>query len=183
MNRKLANLMAVFLAWYFCCGCVTKRLWEEKAFNEPSPQPNLQLYYSEAKHDVLVVYDELHERSSSVIRRGYYLNGHRSNVGKPLFIDRPATNQLQQIPMFVKTNAEILHVNTNIYAVLGEPATFSLTVNGVQKGPYELPVYPSDFHQGTQIALTPLAVIADTVIIASVAGAIVAYMYASGYHR
>jgi hypothetical protein len=178
MNRKVANTTAIFVVWYLCCGCVTKRLWEEKAFNEPSPQPNLQLYYSEQKNDVLAVYDELREPSSSVTRRSYYLNAARASTGKPLFVDPRETNQLQQIQVVAKKVTELPHLHTNNYAVVGE-STFSVRMNGVDKGPYELPVYPSGLHQGTQIALTPLAIVADTVIVASVVGAIVAYAYAS----
>jgi hypothetical protein len=180
MNRNLANVSVVFLVWYFCCGCVTKSLWEDKAFNEPSPQPNLQLYYSETKRDVLVVYDEIREPWSSVYRRGYFLNDQRGHNEKPVFVDVRATNQLRQIPVVAKAPPHLARAATNSFAVLVDPAKFSVTVNGEQTGIYELPVYSSGFHQGTQIALTPAAVLADTVIIGSVVGAVVAYWVAAG---
>lgn len=173
MGRRLTNFTTVFLAWWFCCGCVTKRLWEEKAFNEPSPQPNLQLYYSEVRNDMLVAYDELHEPSSTVVRRCYYLKQQRDQSHKPLFVDLRATNQLHQIPVLFKARGEILQPETNTFAVLNDAGNFSLHVRGEQKGPYELPVYPSGFHQGTQIALTPAAVVADTVIAGTVVGLII----------
>jgi hypothetical protein len=175
MKRKLSSAAVVILVGHLCCGCVTRTLWEDKAFNEPSPQPNLQLYYSEQKRDVFVVYDELREPSSSVCRRGYFLKERRAENQRPLFVDPRGTKQLRQIPIVTQTNAPA----ANAFAVLHDPAKFSLTINGEQKGPYELPVYPSGFHHSAQIALTPLAVTADTVIVGSVVGGLVVYWWAS----
>jgi len=173
MNFKAIHFCLIAVVWSCCCGCVTKRLWEDKAFNEASPQPNLQLYYSETKRDVLVVYDEVREPSSSVCRRGYYLNHYQAPTQKPAFVDLRATNQLTSIPILVKTNAATPPPGAKSFAVLDDTAKFSVTVNGIQRGPYELPVYPSGFHQGAQIALTPATVVADAVIAGTVVGLIV----------
>lgn len=181
MKFQPSHVFLVVVIWSCCSGCVTKRLWEEKEFNEPSPQPNLQLYYSDQKRDVLVTYDELRESSSSVYRRGYYLNEFaktRAKHPKPTFVDSRETNNLQQIP--VVTKIDTTRPTTNSYAVLHDDGQFSVTLNGARTGPFELPVYQSGFQQAAQIALTPAAVVADTVIVASVVGAIVAYSYARG---
>ncbi len=162
--------MALLLvAWSSCCGCVTKRLWDDIEFNEPSPDPHLQLYYSEARKDILVVYDEVREPSAKIRRRAYFLNDSAKH-GKPAFVAVAATNELKRIPIVVRTNAAQSATNAFI-AIQQSPTTF--TLKGDEKEIYDLPVYPSGIHQGTQIALTPAAVLADTVIVGSVVGIIV----------
>jgi hypothetical protein len=183
MKTKAFNAVTALLLLSFSCGCVTHRLWQDKAFNEPSTAPNVQLYYSEMRRDVLVTYDEVRPASDTIRRRGYYLleNSNRQAQGrKPVFVDLTQTNQLQQIPVFVKGTTR---PTNGIVCVVSEAdaATFKVFLNDKETGPHDLPVYPSGFHRGTQLALTPAAVVADTAIVGSVVGLIAAYFWAAGH--
>jgi hypothetical protein len=180
MNGRILKMTLLLVGCSIFSGCVTKQLWQDSAFNEPCPNPNLHLYYSESKRDVLAVYDELHEPSSLAHTKAYYVfkSAMRSNPNKPAFVDARKTNGLVLIPI-TSTNAIALGVKTNRFArVEANGSTFTLYLNGEERGPFDLPVYPSGFHRATQVALTPVAVAADTAIVGTVVGAYWAYAWA-----
>ncbi len=158
-------------------GCVTHKLWQEKAFNEPAPNPNLRLFHAEQKRDVLVAYDEIPDPSTKVRRRAYYLYEFSMKptfARKPSFVDPQRTNHLQEITLVAAPASASYSPNTNLYAITESNGTsFTLNSEGRQLSSHELPVYPSGLHRGTQIALTPAAVFADTVMACSIIGLIV----------
>lgn len=182
MNGRILKLALLIVGWSLCCGCVTKRLWENSGFNEPCPNSNLHLYYSQSKDDVLVVYDELHEPYATARKRAYYLfqSSAHVNPAKPTFVDAREANGLEMIPI-ISTNDVAFKAKTNRFArVDASGETFTLNINGGPRGPFDLPVYRSGFDRAVQISLTPVAVAADTVIVGSVVGAVVAYGWADG---
>src|SRR5687767_10365773 len=65
------------------CGCVTPKLWEDKAFdgfNTPASPANVQVFKCES--DWLVQYDEVNEDSGRIQRRAYFLYANDERVRK-----------------------------------------------------------------------------------------------------
>jgi hypothetical protein len=175
MKVKALKAVTLLLVYGLSCGCVTRRLWENAEYNEPSSTPNVQLYYSDAKHDVLVTYDELRPISDTINRRGYFLleNSHQSHrARKPVFVDVHQSNQLKKIPIVAKG---MPHATNEVVGIVAEAnaRTFDVILNGQLTGPYDLPVYSSNARTAMQIALTPAAVVADTIIAGTVVGLII----------
>ncbi len=55
--------------------------------------------------------------------------------------------------------------------------------NGATEGPYELPIYLQGNATIVRVAMTPIAMIGDTVMVGLVAGVVAAYAYARGKWR
>jgi hypothetical protein len=170
--RFLFTLVGVLLV----NGCVTGKLWQEKSFNEPAPDPKLCLFHAGQRNDVLVQYDELNERRGEVRRRAYFLYeyGQQSDSRKkPRFVGPAGTNQASPITIVVPPVPPALAQSTNLYAVVAtNHGAFALCAQGRELSSHDLPVYPDGHHRASQILLTPLAVTADVVLVASVVGLI-----------
>src|SRR5437867_3337766 len=63
MSRNIRLPILLAAAAMLLNGCMTTRVWEQKAFHVPAPEPQLKLSVAGASGDTLVEYQELNERS------------------------------------------------------------------------------------------------------------------------
>ena len=152
-NRFYSRILLIGFG-FGLCGCVTQKLWEQKAFdgfNEPAPRANLQV--SRCTNDWLVQYDEVNEDSSRIRRRAYLLYSNEQRVRghkAPDFVTGP-----------VATSGAVR-------AVISDGGRDFMLYDGeMLVGTYELPVYPKPSGRVKQILLTPLAVVADVAIVSA----------------
>ena len=163
-------------------GCVTSALWEDgrfARFHEPAAPPNLRLFESTQKQDILVQYDEWLDMSEKLKTRTYWLGQEQvpsNNPHKPAFVSSRAADGLSPIPIY---NDSVFMAQTNVgltAVVVWNPTGFTLYSGDRVLGNYALPVYENHSATVKKVLLTPLAVTAD-------AGLIAGYLfllYASG---
>ena len=164
-------------------GCVTSKVWEEgqfARFHEPARPPNLLLFHSDQRGDVLVEYDEWREGDESTRRRAYWLgqNTARLQVGrKPQFVPVQHGADLAPIPAVA---APLIHgeVAAERGCAVISNQTFVLYTGENKMGAYELPVYRDASGRVKQVAITPLAVAADLTI---VGGFLFVWAWSSGW--
>ena len=153
-------------------GCITKQLWQQQAFCEPASPPNLQLSFDRQRKDVLVQYDEISERSYKTRHRAYFLyqNLQRlENRQKSRFVSPIAS--LMPLQILAPEQSSGLYLDQELYAISATNSpSFALYSKGQELGSYDLPVYRDGVQRAGQIALTPLAVTADVVLVSSVIG-------------
>jgi len=153
-------------------GCITQKLWEQKAFCEPASPPNLQLSFDRQRKDVLVQYDEISERTYNTRHRAYFLYQNLKrleNRHKPSFIS--PVPSLMPLQILAAEQSSGLYLDQELYAISAtNSASFALYSSGRELGSYDLPVYRDRVQRTEQIALTPVAVTADVVIVGSVVG-------------
>ncbi|MHB8520972.1 MAG: hypothetical protein ACYDH9_09445 [Limisphaerales bacterium] len=172
---------------------LTYKLWtneEMRHFNEPVPNAHLELFELEQGDDVLVQYDEVREKNGQVCRRAYLL---RSNAGriatkkKPRLVDSSRVSTRHRIP-----TGESISAITNAapglvtYAIIAKGGhEFTLYRAGQADGTYALPVYLESGGTVVRVAVTPLAVAGDAVmvgLVASVVGFVAACFGSAGYY-
>src|SRR5262245_24580259 len=154
-------------------GCATHALWSDAkldAFNEPADNPHLSLYAAESRNDFLVVYDEISGRNETIQRRAYWLQENQQRTEKrqaPMFVDKKLTRGLASVPVFPVANKPAPGDQTGVYAILStnDPSGFTLFSKDVELNSYLLPVYDDGRGVFARIALTPLTVTADTVLV------------------
>lgn len=177
-------------AWWSCAlagavlllnGCVTKKLWEDTTFREPGSPASVQLFLHAQRRDILVAYEEVRDTGTRARRRAYYLMENRRRHGahgKPHFVRPPAPDRLKTIPV-VSSSAAAGLTNMDLYAVgLAGAGSYVLRSREEDLVQFDLPIYPDASARTVQVLLTPLAVAADTVIVCSIVGAVVAYCWA-----
>jgi hypothetical protein len=158
-------------------GCVTTKVWEQKAFHVPAPESQLKLSVGAPSGDMLVEYDEVNERSDQVRHRAYFLeaNKHRLERGrKPRFVDPKRYPDLLPLDVFSESNSESpieLHPS-DLYATR-KGNVFILHVAGSDPTTHSLPVYFDGVTRTTQVFLTPPAVLVDASIVGGVIGYII----------
>ena len=163
----------------FLNGCSTKALWEENHFghdHEPATPANVALFRKEGRP--FVVYDERREGSNKIRRRGYWVDPDAPvipNPHRPGFVLATTTNALTVVP--IGTIPEPAGWSA---VVLPDAHDFSVYVDGVRRGNYDLPVYIDAQGRIVQVVFTPFAVLVDITIGALVVGAIGAYAMAAG---
>jgi hypothetical protein len=186
MKTRVVNLLAA--ACCFCwCGCesvrdasLTGRLWNERDYIVPSPDPKLAL--SQTPHGILVQYDSSYERNGELHRRAYYLEPNLKRVAagqKPVFVNPAKAGPQTVIPLFPcpatdKPPPELCAVCSSNFC------TFTIYRRGQVLGPCDLPVFKDQRETATQVALTPLAVTGDASVVAAVAGFFWATCHSSG---
>jgi hypothetical protein len=161
-------------------GCVTPKLWEDTTFRQPKSPSNLQFFLHAQRRDVLVTYDEARDTGTRTRRRAYYLNEHqrrRGGHGKPHFVRPPAPDRLKPIPLVWGTAAAGM-TNEDLYVASASRGGFVLRSREEDLIKFDLPIYPDASARAVQVMLTPLTVVADTVIVCSIVGAIAAYFWA-----
>ena len=162
-NRLYPGILLIGLS-FGLCGCVTPKLWEDKAldgFNSPASPANLQV--SRCERDWLVQYDEVNEDSARIRRRAYFLYANEERVRR------------HKAPDFVTGTVATSGEGRAVISDSGPE--FALYDADTLVGTYELPVYPKPSGRVKQILLTPLTVVAD-VAIAGAAGALfVGYLW------
>jgi hypothetical protein len=175
----------------FLTGCsglsdctLTGRLWEHGDASDrslPAPHPNLCLYQTANRRDILVIYDETHEDSGVVRRRAYLLNVNKDRIEKgrgPKFVRVRHMDRLLTIPV---ESAAPSQTNSDAGAgmrafLLADGRHFTLVSQGAEAGEFYLPAYVSFSGRAGRIALTPLTVSADVVIYGSIAAACAALL-------
>src|SRR5215470_4941782 len=104
MKRNLFLLLLLILQAPLWTGC-TAMLWNKSTFSRyyhPADPANLRLYYSDARKDLLVQYDESREREKKVRRRSYWLEPNLTmthNGGKPQFVGPVSLEGLAPVPL------------------------------------------------------------------------------------
>ena len=171
---------------------LTARLWQNdsfRSFREPAPHPNLALFAGTNRADVLVLYDELSEKRPAVVRRAYYLQPNQARVAagkKPCFVKPSAANELVPVPVMPpQTAATNPPAPGTVYAVAtGAGREFTLFWSTGIAETEELPVYCETSGTAAKIALTPLAVTGDIVVVTAVVAAvwIAAFVQGGGHY-
>ena len=167
-------------------GCVTKLLWQNDAFeayNEPAAQANLRLYVGASlTTNLLVVYTEASERRGKFRTRAYWLDDNVARVMKhqrPHFARLNAGHGLEAVPVFQEAPPAGASFPHGLSAVMvSNQPSFTLYWSNRAIGTFELPSYSDGKGMIEKIALTPLAVAADSTIVGAVAGAYGAATYA-----
>lgn len=153
---------------------LTSRLWaydQLHKFNQPAPDPKLALFEGANGVDVLVVYDALSDKHSTVRRQAYYLEESEALIDagkKPRLVIPAEVGGLKAIPVLpARVAATNFFPESFSYAVVTrEGRGFTLYRATKPEGEFELPVYPETGGTPARVALTPLAVAGDTVIVA-----------------
>ncbi len=147
-----------------CYPSLTCGLWNRstfRSFREPAENPRVTVYQSKTGRDFLVTYDEARESSDSIRRRAFYLEANlkRLQAGRKPHFSRPAqTNGLALLSLVPSSDGRTLTI-TNAAGRLTRA---------------ELPTYPAPCGEALRVLVTPLAVIADTAIAATVVGVFIA---------
>jgi len=155
----------------------TYKVWDKgrRPICRPAPEPQLAVFVAPTNREVLAAYDALSEREEKVERRAYFVAANEGLImarKPPGFAELALTNNLSSVPLVATTNAV-----TNTGNVARYPAGtdygpgFELYRNGRSEGTHPLPVYFEE-SVGTagRVALTPLAVLGDTLLVAGVVG-------------
>jgi len=165
-------LLAAQTLWL--SGCATSTLWEEGQFaryHEPADPQRLQLFYSAARKDVLVEFNESYEGSDRIRRRAYWVEPNQSRTRarrKPEFVSLQESAGLTPIPVFTLMEPG-QPAGETLYAV-SSTSGHSLTLYAGEKQlqSFDLPVYRDKSGLTKQVLLTPPAVVADATIVAGV---------------
>lgn len=186
VKTRVVKLLAA-VCCFCCCGCesvrdasLTGRLWRERDYVVPSPDPKLAL--SQTRQGILVQYDASNERNGDVHRRAYYLEPNLERVArgqKPIFADPAMAGPQTVIPIYPRPAAD--EPPPELYAVCPPNfCAFTIYRRGEVLGPCDLPVFKDQRETATQVALTPLAVTGDASIVAAVVGYVWVMCHASG---
>jgi hypothetical protein len=161
------------------CGCATSALWSNRDYKGPATEPDLALYESAASGDLLAVYKEVSDRNGKMRRRAYYLNEfERAGTSrKPSFVRPKQSQGLPSVPVFLAESGEAV-TNEGLYAVVAtNQVEFTVWSNNRKLSSYSLPEYPDGWDRTKKVILTPFAVLADAVIVASVVGFVAGMIY------
>ncbi len=171
----------VGLSVLMLCGCATSALWSDRDYKGPAAEPNLALYESAASGDLLAVYKEVSDRNGKMHRRAYYLNEfERTGASrKPKFVSPRQSQSLLSVPVLLAESGEGA-TNEGLYAVVAtNQVDFTVWSNNRKLSSYSLPEYPDGWDRTKRVILTPFAVLADAVVVASVVGVVVALAWAN----
>jgi hypothetical protein len=168
---------------------LTYKLWnngEMRTFAEPAPNPHVAFYADTQNYDVLVQYDEVCEQSDTIRRRAYFLQQNAERVRmrkKPRFVNPQLPTTMNLIPLKEGSSGQTnLAATASLVAAVSSKGKdeFVLVRNGMTEGPYALPTYVASNANFMRVALTPVAVAGDTVMVGLVASFAAAYIYAAG---
>ena len=163
---------------------LTYRLWDTgdfMSFNEPAAEPKLELFAATNGADVLVVYDAVSEKRSSVKRKAYYIWASRplNFQEKPRFVSARRSQGMVAVPILA---ADVAATNAIAppdppYAVKGlDSRSFTLYPQGGGSRMVVLPYYQESSGTAMRIVFTPLAVGGDLALI----GGVAAFVFAEG---
>jgi hypothetical protein len=178
--KWVVRSLPLLLLLPFGNGC-TYALWTNgnlDAFKEPAQNPDLHLYQSWQRKDILVVYNEHSERRNTVRRRAYWLNQNQCRVEKqdaPIFARKQSFRHVTCVPVFYSTPVKT-DVNRGFYAMCDtNQQSFTIFSGNREIGSYDFPVYNDGWGNVEKVALTPFAVSADAAIVGVCAGIICLY--------
>ena len=192
MSTKLASILLAVVLGLGSAGCKTEtspfftgRLWENRTFEsfyEPAPGTNVEVYRSLRPDDYLVAYDESHETSDKIRRRAFYLNAsvERINQGKkPSFVSPRKAAGLEAVPVIPEAaiQSELKTNGIVSISISADGQRLMVQEPDGEKVEFRLPTYPAASGPALRVALTPLAVVGDTVLVASIVGIVVTYAW------
>ena len=155
---------------------MTGSLWSERDYVVPSPNPILAL--SQTPQGILVEYDAEYERNGEIQRRAYYLepNFQRIEAGlKPVFVNPAKAGPQTVIPILERPPTN--QPSPALYAICSSNLnSFTLYRPGQLLGPCALPAF-EDRRTTVKVALTPLAVTGDAIVVGSVVGCVGGYLW------
>ena len=167
----------------FVTGCetvekysLTCRVWDNgewRKFSEPAPNLNLALFEATNGVEVLVQYDALSEKRSTIKRRAYYLQQNEARIAagkKPKWVKPSVADGMKPIPV-LPTQGDITNQSPKLptYAVVTkEGRGFTLYRLMESEATFDLPFYAETTGTATRLVLTPFAVAGDTVLVCGV---------------
>ena len=174
MKAKSALLL---LGLSLASGCTTSQVWNDHRAGDVirgSAEPELQLFLTPDRRDVLVTYLETREGKNTRVPRAYYARANatrlRNNL-KPEFAPPSAAARLQPIPLdalIPNFTTSALTRGSGLRARLSSSGHgFALTEQGRDLESYPLPLYETPAADFRKAALTPFAVATDALIIAA----------------
>ena len=192
INPKRSVLFLLIIALSILASGCTTALWNKSTFAHyyrPADTPNLRLFYSNERRDVLVRYDERQDSDDRIQPRCYWLERSSSTVNgrqKPKFVPlKTCAAVLVPIPVHETSTNEPSASLHGLYAV-AQPNqdSFTLYAGRDELEQYHLPVYSGDRSQKIkQVALTPVAVAVDATIVGAVIGYYAAPSILQGFNR
>lgn len=164
---------------------LTYRLWDNedlRKWSEPAPNPNLALFEATNHADVLIQYDAFSEKHAAVTRHSYYLHLNQARIEagtKPALLKPSAADGLKPIPVLpgqgTLTNQAL---GLLAYAtVTREGRAFTLVHPPDPSTTFDLPVYADTSGTPTRVALTPFAVVGDTVMVCLVSSVVAFFLW------
>ena len=187
INRVVASVLTIGLA-AMTTGCetardysLTRKLWSPDAdfegrVHHPASDAEVKIFESTNPPDLLIQYNETKDNWKTTQRRAFFLLENQNRTGanrKPRFVSPDTAAKLSPIPL--RTAAESPASPSEpvpLYAVLNATQN-QLTLHGEHwdRGPYSLPQYSTSYGTTTtRVALTPLAVTGDVVMVGLAAG-------------
>ena len=159
---------------------LTYRLWDNedlRKWSEPAPNPNLALFETTNRTAVLVQYDALSEKRSTVLRRTFYLYPNQARIAsatKPKWVKPSLADGMKPIAVLPAQSAATNRPPAlSAYAVVSKEAReFTLYWPRELKETFALPVYAETSGTPTRVLLTPFAVAGDAVLVGVVAGVV-----------
>ena len=167
MKPKLL-LVALAFMMLWTSGCATSALWEEgrfARFHQPAKPSNLELFKGQ-QQKVLVVYDEENDETGKRIRRAYWAETNvlpPENPFRPKYVAPKRKARLAVIPIGAAPGP-----NDYSAVATNETRAFVLYRDGREVAVYDLPVYEDRSARTKQVALTPVAVVADLTIVGGI---------------
>jgi hypothetical protein len=155
---------------------LTYKLWDTgdlSKWSEPAPDPHLALFQDRHNAQVLVQYDAFSERHTAVKRQAYLLQPNQALVeaGKPpQWAPLSLAEQMEPVRTLPEpTTFTNRPPKQSTYAVVTkEGRAFLLYQPGASPLGCDLPVYEETSGTPARVALTPLAVVGDTAMVAGV---------------
>jgi hypothetical protein len=167
---------------------LTCKLWTDadfREFNEPASRPNLALYEATNHTEVLVQYDAFSEAQSTISRKAYFLRPDQAGSvtrQKPQFVKPSAAEGLKPIPIFPcapdTTNALARPIPHAVAAP--DSRNFTLYQHDGHGRSLSLPIYAEHSGTAARVALTPLVVGGDAVVVAAVVAVVVVIALCQG---
>jgi hypothetical protein len=152
-------------------------LWNKSTFSRyyhPADPANLQLYYSDARKDMLVQYDESREREKKVQRRSYWLEPNlalANNGQKPQFINSVSLDGLTPVPLTAIQPVSPPTGFKGLYAVCqSHDPRFTLYAGTNELNSCTLPIYHANKQVAVKVLLTPPALVADATLVGGLLG-------------
>jgi len=183
-GRQALKLLALAVVTPLLCGCATPALWKHTAARNwrPGASPDQCFRITTVGHqDVLVVFHQSASRGGDksgdrLVGWNLYQLPAELTVGADAL--RDLTNrcdQVEQIPMYPRDAVPAGVASTSPgYIVYNRWIGFTVHLEGVPPGPFELPVSQEECRATARIIGTPFAVAADAVIIGAIAAAALA---------
>jgi hypothetical protein len=166
-----ARILFLLLPLVFGNGC-TNLLWQNTDWDcKPASNPNLRVFNAIQKHDLLVVYDEVSERTKAVHTRAYLLYQNQERVllqKRPHFVSTNLVRNLAPVPLFHAPQPGT-NIPEPLYIVAPQyDVTFTVCSNQTAGNSYSLPWYSDRVGQVERFFFSPVAITVDAALVGAV---------------